>query len=125
MRHERALLDPDDASLDRSFAAGMGYGSDPNLITPSSPWPCIVSDHQLRLIDRLCDIILPGDHHIPNPSQMAISSFFNNWLSATYAKQTADRVLVENGLAWLDYQSTKQYGADFLNLTRAQRIETV
>jgi hypothetical protein len=76
----------------RSFppAAG-GYGTDPNVITPASNWPRILSRHQLRLIAALSDVILPATADQPAPSKIGIAKFFDEWLSAPYPKEQGDK----------------------------------
>ncbi|MHB0772303.1 gluconate 2-dehydrogenase subunit 3 family protein [Bradyrhizobium sp. 1.29L] len=125
MRQERALLDPEDLQLDPRLRVPAGYGSDPNLVTPSTPWTLSLSKHQAELIDSLSDVILPGGHHVPFPSCLPISGFFNNWLSAPYAKQVADRKLISSGLDWLDDYANRNYGRQFLDLRSSQRVSIV
>jgi len=125
MRQERALLDPDDRDMRQSLAAAPGYGSDPDLVTPSTPWPLVLSDRQRRTIEALSDVILPASSAGPEPSAAGIAAFFDNWLSAPYDRQRADRTLIEGGLVWLDRYSTQRFGTDFLDLTDEQRGEIV
>ena len=125
MRQERALLDPDDARLKMKIAPAQGYGGDPNLINPSSPWPLVLSTRELELIEALSDIILPGDGISPYPSAFKIGAFFNDWLSAPYDRQQTDRSLVVDGLVWLDDRSKERYGADFICISIAQRTDIV
>jgi hypothetical protein len=126
MRAERALLDEDERVLDpkRRFGPG-GYGSDPNLVTPSTPWPSLLTPDQLALINSLSDIILPADHGIPSPSSLRIGAFFADWLSAPYDIQTADRQLITSGLSAVDQISNATYGHNFVRLSARQQYAIV
>lgn len=98
-----------------------GIGEDPDLINPVVPWPLTLSPAQLELITELVDLILPGEGTIPAPSQVGVPAFINEWVSAPYPDQHRDRVLIVNGLAWLDEESKVRTGAPFVRAeARAQ-----
>ena len=125
MRHERALktleeMESEDAFL-RGIEADRGYGKDPNLITPSIPWPGTLSEHQLRLINALSDIILPRNSNYPAPSEIGIAEFFNQWLSAPYRWQKKHREVIVAGLSRIDLISDRLFGAQFLKLNTTQK----
>jgi hypothetical protein len=98
-----------------------GIGEDPDLINPVVPWPLTLSPAQLALIAGLVDLILPGEGAIPSPSQVGVPAFIDEWVSAPYPDQHRDRVLIINGLAWLDEEAKVRHGAPFLRVEeRAQ-----
>ena len=99
----------------------MGYGSDPNLITPHAPWPRILSDRQKQLIACLSDILLPATDQDPAPTTLGIVDFFDEWLSAPYAPQKADRELLLAGLALIDAEAQTRFGVGFVEETPAQQ----
>jgi Gluconate 2-dehydrogenase subunit 3 len=107
------------------MSPNLGYGNDPNVVTPSRPWPLILSAHQRQLISALSDIILPGTAEYPAPSQMGIDTFFDEWVSAPYQTQLADKVTITAGLALVDSEARRQFGAAFLALNPHQQREIV
>lgn len=102
-----------------------GYGSDPNLVTPSTPWRFILSQHQRRLIAALSDIILPGTQEHPAPSRIGIDRFFDEWVSAPYSRQQTDKTIIVQGLALIDAEARRRFGAGFLKLKKEQRLKIV
>jgi hypothetical protein len=82
--------------------AGPGYGTDPNLKHPVRPWPLTLDKAQLLAVSRLADLILPADEHAPAASALGVPAFVDEWVSAPYPAQAADRTVVLEGLARLD-----------------------
>lgn len=76
-----------------------GYGTDPNLLRPTRPWPLTLSRTQLASLDMLSDVLLPADGYGPAPSAVGIAAFFDEWLSAPYPEQSAQRIVL---LPWLE-----------------------
>ncbi|MGY4627234.1 gluconate 2-dehydrogenase subunit 3 family protein [Bradyrhizobium sp. USDA 4486] len=101
------------------------YGTDPNLITPRVTWDLILSRHHVRLIAALSDVVLPGTAEFAAPSRMGITHFFNEWLSAPYAKQRSDKDQILGGLDLLDQESRRQYWLGFLWLTKTRKIRVL
>ena len=91
-----------------------GIGKDPNLTDPVVPWPLTLTAAQLETTAELADLILPGEGAIPAPSKVGVPAFINEWVSAPYPDQHADRVLIINGLAWLDEESKVRNGVPFI-----------
>lgn len=106
-------------------AAPQGYGTDPNLVTPHAPWPRTLSEHQRALVAVLADIILPGTAEYPAPSAMGIADFIDEWVSAPYGTQQGHRPVIVNGLAMVDDESYRRFGAGFLDLGDDRRREIV
>ncbi|WP_432142648.1 gluconate 2-dehydrogenase subunit 3 family protein [Streptomyces sp. bgisy084] len=112
-------MDDNDAS---GFdTATQGYGTDPNLVTPDTPWPRTLSDHQRKLIAVLSDIILPGTDEFPAPGAVGIVDFFDDWVSAPYRTQQKDRTLITTGLTMVDESSQRQFGLGFVDLNGSQQ----
>ena len=96
-----------------------GYGTDPDLIAPPpSPWPRLLSKGQLDLVEALSEVICPGARRAD------VSDVIDEWISAPYPTQQADRELILPGLAWLDAhcQTTAGTGYASLSLVDQQRI---
>jgi hypothetical protein len=107
------------------LAAPQGYGTDPNVVTPHTPWPRTLSEHERALIAVLADIILPGTAEYPAPSAMGIVDVIDDWVSAPYGDQRKHRVVIQDGLVMVDEESRRRFGAGFLDLDEPRRREIV
>jgi hypothetical protein len=91
-----------------------GYGQDPDLNHPLTPWHRSMTSHQLQLTAVLSDFILPGTQDAPAPSEMGIPDFIDEWVSAPYPDQQTDRSIFLAGLKWLDDEAHQRWGQTFL-----------
>jgi len=98
-----------------------GYGHDPHLTSPSVPWPLTLDADQRASLRLAADLILPAEAHSPSGGSLQVDAFIDEWVSAPYPDQQRDRVLVVSGLVWLDAESKHRFGADFRQITDAQR----
>ncbi|MCP5411891.1 MAG: gluconate 2-dehydrogenase subunit 3 family protein [Alphaproteobacteria bacterium] len=112
---------PNWPKLDLPPVTARGYGSDPNLVEPSVPWPLTMTPAQRAQAKFLAGIILPADDHSPSAADLPIDAFIDEWISAPYPQQQEDRTLILEGLAWLDIESKARFGGDFAHATPAQR----
>jgi len=101
--------------------AATGYGRDPNLMEPKIVWPLTLDRQQRATIDLLGDMILPPDDVSPGAGKLGVGAFVDEWISAPYPVQQADRERVIGGLGWLDTQSRVLNGQPFAKATVAQR----
>src|SRR5262249_43634259 len=101
------------------------YSTDPNLVTPYTPWPRVLSEHERAMIAVLGDIILPGTAVDPPPSKVGIVDFIDDWVSAPYETQQKHRTVIQNGLAMVDEETHRRFGACFLELDDARWREIV
>lgn len=85
-----------------------GYGTDPNLVNPSVPWPRTLSRAQLLTVASLCDLILPDDGRSPAASAVGVHDFVDEWVSAPYPDQQQDRAVILRGLDWVAAQSMRR-----------------
>jgi len=116
-----SVLDP--ASLVAAHGR-TGYGTDPNLMQVYKPgdfWPLTFTKQQLRTVSTLCDIILPADERSPSASQLNVPDFLDEWVSAPYPKQQADREEILTGLKWLEAESSRRFGKAFPALNEVQQ----
>jgi hypothetical protein len=105
-----------------------GYGRDPTLMTPKVVWPLTLTKAQRATVDLLGDLMLPADDVSPGAGQLGVGAFVDEWLSAPYPAQQADRTLILGGLAWLDRQSDIQHGKAFAALDvqmRGRMLDTL
>lgn len=98
-----------------------GYGRDPDLMTPKVPWPLTLTKAQRATVDLLGDLILPADQGSPGAGAIGVGAFVDEWISAPYPIQQADRTQVIGGLTWLDAQSKALHEAPFDAITPPQR----
>ena len=75
-----------------------GYGRDPDLLNPTVPWPLTMTRPQLDLTEKLGDLILPPDWESPAASEIGVPEFIDEWISAPYPVQAADRTTILRGL---------------------------
>ncbi|HUD97746.1 MAG TPA: gluconate 2-dehydrogenase subunit 3 family protein [Woeseiaceae bacterium] len=101
----------------------IGYGTDPDLITPVVPWSRTMTRAQLRTSTALCDAILPADERSPAASAVGVPDFIDEWISAPYPQQREDRELVLSGLEWLEQESVNRFGPGFAVATEHQKTE--
>ena len=75
-----------------------GYGRDPDLLNPTVPWPLTMTRPQLDLTEKLGDLILPPDWESPAASEIGVTEFIDEWISAPYPVQATDRTTIIDGL---------------------------
>lgn len=89
-------------------AAGTAW--DPDLIAPSIPWERTLSVDELESLAILCDVIIPADGRSPSASEVGAHDFIDEWVSAPYAGNERDRVVVRGGLLWIDREAAERFG---------------
>jgi hypothetical protein len=119
-----ALLDHDAFAQSPAWAGGAGYGADPNLLKSYKPgdlWPLAMNAKQRRTAAVLCDVIIPAEGDTPSASALHVHDFVNEWISAPYPAHQRDRVLIVDGLAWMDDESARRFGKPFHTIAMPQR----
>lgn len=82
-------------------ADGRGYTQDPDFFADAQAnWPRLLSPFERKMFARMADLILPATDSAPAPSEIGVADFFDEWLSAPYAPQQADRQLLVPGAHW-------------------------
>lgn len=99
--------------LDVAPVTAAGYGTDPNLLKPATPWPLTLTDDQRAVLRVAADMMLPADDRSPSGSALHLDAFIDEWMSAPYPDQQRDRRLILSGLAWLDAESNARFGNGF------------
>lgn len=111
--------------IDTSLSApGGGYGKDPNLVQfhhPGDFWPLTFTTTQRKTATALADTIIPEDQYGPAASQVGVVAMLDEWVSAPYPEQLADRPVVLEGLAWTEVESEKRFGKAFSQLSQQHR----
>ncbi len=101
----------------------VGYGTDPDLLSPVVPWPRTMTSAQLETTAALCDLMLPEDDRSPAASTLGVPDFIDEWISAPYEQQQHDRETILAGLEWLEQQSRSRYGLAFASAANNQATE--
>lgn len=108
-----------------ALPSGTGYGTDPDLLKvygPGSVWPLTLGQTQRSIATALCDLIVPADAEGPGAVAVGVVDFINEWVSAPYPQQSADRKLILAGFDWLDAEAERRFSRDFSGLSVAQRV---
>jgi len=103
----------------------VGYGTDPNLVKgykPGDLWPLTFTGAQRREVAALCDVVIPADDRSPSASAVGVTDFIDEFVSAPYPDNVRDGRKILDGLAWLDGESARRFGAAFAQATGSQRI---
>ncbi len=105
-------------------AATKGYGTDPGLnraYKPGEVWPLTLPPFMRQATAALCDVILPAEPPHPAASAAGVVDFIDEWISAPYETQRADRKTILEGLGWLETESKRRFGKFFIDLSAAQK----
>jgi len=108
----------------KAALAARGYGTDPDLTKSYQPgelWPLTLTPAQRRAAAALCDVIIPADAESPSASAVGVVDFIDEWISAPYPAQQADRKTILWGLGWLDEEAKRRFKADFAALGESQK----
>ena len=119
-----AMLDHDALAQMPARPGAAGYGVDPNLLKSYNAgdlWPLALNAKQRRTAAVLCDVIIPAEGGTPSASALHVHDFVNEWISAPYPAHQRDRVLIVDGLAFLDEESARRFGKPFHTIATQQR----
>jgi len=101
-----------------------GYGTDPDLVKQwqaGGPWPLTLTAGARLTTAALCDLIIPADEVSPAASAVGVVEFIDEWVSAPYPQQRADRVIILAGLAWTEAEAQQRFGRNFPALSTQQK----
>lgn len=107
-----------------TLPSGVGYGTDPDLLKvygPDSIWPLTLDERQRRIAAALSDLIVPADADGPGAVAVGVVDFINEWVSAPYPQQAADRKQILAGFDWLDTQAEQRFSRGFGESSASQR----
>ena len=109
------------------FAAGTARLkrtlSDPDLLHPGKLWDRVLTKEELRAVTALCDVIIPADEKSPSASKVGVPDFIDEWVSAPYPEQEADRKRIQEGLAWLNTEAQNRFQKIFAGLTEEEKVK--
>ncbi len=118
-----ALLDRHALRAATPTPSGQGYGTDPQLnrdYKPGDVWPLTFTDAQRRTAAALCAAIIPADDQSPSAASVGVHDFIDEWISAPYPKQQAERAPILDGLAWMNTESQRRFTKNFDELNERQ-----
>lgn len=118
-----AAVQPAAARAQALRPAARGYGLDPVLnktYVPGELWPLTFTREQRRAAMALCAMIIPREGDVPSAAELGVPDFIDEWISAPYPDQQADRQPIVDGLAWIDAEAHRRYGRDFADLEHGQ-----
>jgi hypothetical protein len=101
-----------------------GYGTDPVLIKEwraGGPWPLTLGVAARLTTMALCDLVIPADEISPAASSVGVVEFIDEWISAPYPQQRADREIILPGLLWIEAEAKSRFSQPFAGITDAQR----
>ncbi|GHF13368.1 hypothetical protein GCM10017044_04210 [Kordiimonas sediminis] len=90
-----------------------GYGTDPDMLNPTSPWDRIMTERQLQVAAVMTDIILPEEPPHPAPSMIGVPDFINEWVSSPYEQTQDDQKIILDGLDWIDAEAKRRFSAGY------------
>ena len=96
--------------------------SDPDYLNKVIPWEKPLVEPELKTLEVLVDIIIPGDENSPAPSAIGVPDFLSEWVGAPYKDNVEDLDILRGGLAWLQTHCDKLHGKRFEDLAEAQQI---
>lgn len=103
--------------------SAKGYGTDPHLnrdYKPGDVWPLTLTDAQRRTASALCAAIIPADDQSPSAADLGVHDFIDEWISAPYPRQQAQRQPILDGLAWINTESQRRFTKNFEELNERQ-----
>jgi gluconate 2-dehydrogenase gamma chain len=83
----------------------------------------IFDDHQWRTVRVLCDLIIPADERSGSATQAGVPEFIDDWLDFRKKEDGNDMVAAQvlGGLMWIDQESARLFGKDFVSATVEQQ----
>ena len=84
-------------------------------------WPLTFNSAQRRTVVSLCDVMIPADETSPSASSVGVPDFIDEWVSAPYPAQKADRPIILKGLAWIETEAQGRFGKEFSGLNPDQQ----
>ena len=111
-------------SASTSNPKARGDAWDPDLLAPTVLWERSLTSDELQSLAVLCDVIIPADDRSQSASQLGAHDFIDEWVSAPYEANQSDKIVVREGLVWLDSEADRRFGeaTRFRDLAPDQRI---
>ena len=78
----------------------------------------VFNDHDWETVKVLSDLIIPADERSSSASQAGVPEFIDDWLDFKGGKLKAE---ILGGLTWLDMESNRVFGHDFIRCDAGQQ----
>ena len=79
--------------------------------------PKAFTAHEFKTLQRLSDLIIPADEHSPG----ALAADAAEWIDYMASNSPELREIFTGGMAWLDHEMQRRYGADFVDAKPEQQ----
>lgn len=112
------------ASPAAALSKPRGYGPDPSMVKiyqTGELWPLTFTPQQRRTAVALCEVMIPADENSPGAASVGVPDFIDEWISAPYPAQEAERPVIIEGLAWIDTEAQARFGHGFADLNATQQ----
>ena len=120
LAHAQSPNDREKAVVEAKTA--KGYGTDPELVKPKpAPWPRVMTPAQLQTAALICEFILPASGKAPSANTVGVPDFIDEWVSAPYPAQVADRPIILDGLSWVEGEARRRFGKNMFDAAPADR----
>jgi len=80
--------------------------------------PKTLNAHEYKTVVVLSDIIIPADEHSGSATQAGVPEFIDDWLGVGGG---APLDSVRGGITWLDLESNRAYGHDFIDASETEK----
>lgn len=104
--------------------AARRVGSDPDLLRSwrsGDLWRLTFTEGQRQCAAALAAVIIPADAQSPSAADLHVERFIDEWISAPYPDHARDRERILAGLAWLDAEAERRFGAPFSRASAAHQ----
>ncbi len=84
----------------------------------ASEQPKALAPHEWETVSVLCDLVIPADDRSGSATEAGVPAFIDDWLDL---KRGAVLDEIRGGLTWLDLESNRRFGGDFISCTDTQK----
>ena len=85
---------------------------------PTAYQPRTLDAHEYKTVQALSDLIIPADERSGSATQAGVPEFIDDWLDFKGGVQLDT---IRGGLTWLDLESNRAFGRDFVGCSEAQQ----
>ena len=112
-------------NVDLKPISAPGYGTDPDLLHPSVPWPNTLTEAQLQTVSTLADILIPAEDEHPAASALGVPQVLDEWISAPYPAQRQHRTIILSGLVWIEQEAQRRFDTKFTDCKQEQQLSII
>jgi gluconate 2-dehydrogenase gamma chain len=102
-----------------AMLAGQSAPAAPDSSTgAASQQPKVLVPHEWETVSVLCDLVIPADDQSGSATAAGVPAFIDDWLDLERGALLDE---IRGGLTWLDLESNRRFGADFIACTDTQK----